>query len=92
MLTISNEVQKATYTFTVDGKDMSVNGQFEKNNDNKLSHLDGQMMLNGEYKGNIYINTMDGKLRVNLNNVESACLNDVSYIAQELIKEFEIAE
>ena len=92
MLTISNEVQKATYTFTVDGKDMSVNGQFEKNNDNKLNHLDGQMMLNGEYKGNIYINTMDGKLRVNLNNVESACLSDVSYIAQELIKEFEIAE
>ena len=69
MLTVSNEVQKATYTFTVEGKDMSVNGQFEKNNDNKLSRLDGQMMLNGEYKGNIYINTMDGKLRVNLNNI-----------------------
>ena len=49
MLTVSNEVQKATYIFTVDGKDMSINGQLEKNNDNKRSHLDGQIILNGEY-------------------------------------------
>lgn len=77
------------YTFKFNHHDALVaNGSFEKS-EGKLVRMDAQVKRGEMYICNLAANTMDGKVRINTNNVAVADLADVNEVAEALVSELE---
>lgn len=74
------------YTFMFNHEALVANGSFEKS-EGKLVRMDAQVKRGEMYIGNLAANTMDGKVRINTNNVAVEDLADVNALAEALVAE-----